>query len=56
MAKYYANVRFVTADFEADSDEEAEGRIHELLDELGDVDTQLSWDNCDWTIYVEGDN
>ena len=56
MAKYYAVVRLDTVEFEADTDDEAEGRVQEFLDELGAVDTETSWHNCDWTIYVEGED
>ena len=53
MTTYYAMVRFNTVEFDADSEDEAEGRVQELIDELGAVDTQLSWDDCDWIIYEE---
>lgn len=55
MAKYYASVVFSTQDFEAANDEEAEEKINQLMDQLGAVDTELSWDNPEWIIFEEAD-
>jgi hypothetical protein len=55
MAKYYASVVFSTQDFDAANDEEAEEKINQLIDQLGAVDTELSWDNPEWIIFEEAD-
>lgn len=55
MGKYFANVRFNTIEFEADSEEQANQMLHQLIDELGDVDTVIGWDDVDWDIYSEED-
>lgn len=55
MKKYFADVRFNTFEFEADSEEQANQMIHKLIDQLGDVDTDISWDDVTWDIYKEGD-
>jgi hypothetical protein len=55
MKKYYAVVRFETLEFEAEDDAQAEDKINEMLDQLGEVETVVGWDNPDWTIYTESD-
>ena len=56
MTKYFAVIRLDTVEFEADGDDEAEGMVQELLDQLGTVATDLSWHNSDYTVYIEGGN
>jgi hypothetical protein len=56
MTRYYAMVRFNTVEFEAENEDEAEGRVQELLDQLGATDTEISWDDADYIIYEEGEN
>jgi hypothetical protein len=36
---------------EAEDTEGVDEQINGLLDELGKVDTKLSWDWCDWETY-----
>lgn len=48
MAKTYtARVSFYTL-IAAESQEEADKKVNELLDVLGAVDAPLSWDDCEW--------
>lgn len=53
MKRFFADVRFNTLEFEASNEEEAEVMLNEMLDQIGAVDTVISWDNVDWTIYKE---
>ncbi len=55
MKKYYAVVRFETLEFEAEDDAQAEDKINEMFDQLGEIETVVGWDNPDWTIYTESD-
>jgi hypothetical protein len=32
----------------SDDSVEALGQLHNLIDQLGKVDTELSWDNVEW--------
>lgn len=50
MATYRATVRFEVLDFEAESIEQANLIIDELVNELGAIDTKLSWDSVDWEV------
>lgn len=50
MATYRATLRFEVLDFEADSIEQANLFIDELVNELGAIDTSLSWDNVEWVV------
>jgi len=51
MALYVARVSFYTS-VEAKTYEEAERAINNLLDQLGEVDTDLGWDDCEWDFQV----
>ena len=53
MTTYYAVVRFNTVEFDADNEDEAEGRLQDMIDQLGRVDTTLAWDDVDWIMYEE---
>jgi hypothetical protein len=37
-------------DVEATKKSEIDEAINNLLDQLGDLDTDLHWDNCDWDL------
>lgn len=54
MGKYYAMVSFNTIEFEADSEDEAEGMLQQLIDDLSGADTAIAWDDANWIIYEEG--
>ena len=53
MTKYYAVVRFETLEFEADTEEHANEIVNELIEDFSGVDTNIGWDNVDWTLYQE---
>lgn len=56
MSRYFAVVKFNTVEFEADSEDEAEGRVRELIDELyNSLESEVRIDNADYTMYVEGE-
>lgn len=56
MSRYFAVVKFNTIEFEAENEDEAEGRVQELLDELyNSLENEVRIDNADYTIYVEGE-
>lgn len=55
MTRYFANVTFNTLEFDAVDAQDAEGMLHQMLDTLGDVRTNISWDNVDWVLYEEGE-
>jgi len=48
-------VSFNTLEFEANGEDEAEGMLQQMLDQIGEVDTVISWDNADWILYEEGE-
>lgn len=50
MSKYRAVVSFITDDFEAGDDVEANAVVMRLIDQLGAVVTDLSWDDVDWDL------
>ena len=54
MGKYYAMVSFNTIEFEAESEDEAEGMLQQLIDDLSGADTAIGWDDANWIIYEEG--
>lgn len=41
---------------EADNTDDVDEQIHTLLDELGAVDTSLSWNDCEWETYFALEN
>ena len=56
MEKYSAKVEFIIYEFEAKSESEANEKINDLIDQLQQVHTQLTWDEVDWTLHEEGIN
>ena len=48
---YRAEMRFEVLEFQADSEEEADEKIHEMLDLLGAHDVKLNWENVWWDLY-----
>lgn len=53
MAKFTARVEFIVLEFDAKDYDDANDQINGLLDELGDVDTTLRWDDVEWTLREE---
>lgn len=51
MGKYFAVVRFECEPFEAAGIQEANDVMNDLIDSLGDIETNISWDNVEWTFY-----
>ena len=49
MALNQVRVSFYV-DVEATTREQIDTAINNLLDQLGDLDTDLHWDNCEWDI------
>jgi hypothetical protein len=41
-------------DIEATSHEQIDNAVNRLIDQLGDVDTDLPWDNVDWRLTFVG--
>ena len=56
MEKYTARVEFIVYEFEATSESNANEKINDLIDQLQQVHTQLTWDEVDWTLHEEGMN
>jgi len=56
--RYYAVVRFEVLEFEADSVSEADAKVNDLVDKLGDCPDvgRDVWDNVEWTILEHPDN
>jgi len=55
MAKYTAHVDFIVLEFDADNDADANNKVNELMDELGSVETSLSWDDVEWSVRGDED-
>ena len=53
MAKFTARVEFIVLEFDAKDADQAHEKLNGLLDELGDVDTTLRWDDVEWTLREE---
>jgi len=51
MKTYEARVSFITEEIEAESLEQVEAILTKLVQQLGEVDTDLSWDDVDWNIF-----
>jgi len=47
---YRAEVTILVDGIYADTQEEADGQIHKLLDQLGAVSTDLEWQEVDWKL------
>ena len=50
MTRYFAHVAFTTGFIEANNQELADEAVEALIDELGQLNTKLSWDNVSWTV------
>ncbi|NBW11610.1 MAG: hypothetical protein EBR82_26625 [Caulobacteraceae bacterium] len=50
---YYALITLNTDNIEADSVAEVNAKINDLIDQLGSVNTEVSWDNVDWVILED---
>tara|TARA_R110000764_G_scaffold504_2_gene1898 strand:+ start:2920 stop:3105 length:186 start_codon:yes stop_codon:yes gene_type:complete len=51
MNTYSARVSFMTDEIEAESLEQVEAVLTKLLQQLGEVNTDLSWEDVDWDIF-----
>ena len=51
MKTYEARVSFMTEEIEAESLEQVDAILTKLVQQLGQVDTDLSWDDVDWNIF-----
>jgi hypothetical protein len=51
MKTYEARVSFITEEIEAESLEQVDAILTKLVQQLGQVDTDLSWDDVDWNIF-----
>ena len=51
MANFNAVVSFIAYDIEADSRDEADVKVNELLDKLGAVHTAVGWDSVEWVLF-----
>ena len=57
MRTYTTRISFLVEPINANSVEEVEEKIHQLIDELGAVDTSLSWEDVDWDyVHIGGEN
>jgi hypothetical protein len=56
METYGARISFLTEFITAESQEKVEEKLIELIDQLGQIQTELSWDNVDWNIYEVEEN
>jgi len=50
MKEYFAEITFTTGNISAENEAMADRAINALIDELGKIDTKLSWDNVSWTV------
>ena len=53
MITYGVKVSFLTEHITANNREEVDKKINGLLDELGGVKTNISWDEVEWQIYYQ---
>ena len=53
MAKFTAHVDFIVLEFDADNHDDANDKVNKLMDELGVIETSLSWDDVEWTVRDE---
>ena len=51
MKTYEARVSFMTEEIEAERLEQVDAILTKLVQQLGQVDTDLSWDDVDWNIF-----
>lgn len=51
MANFNAVVSFIAFGIEADTREEADTKVNELIDKLGAVDTATAWDSVEWVLF-----
>jgi hypothetical protein len=56
MTTYTARVYFTVLEFDARDTQEAEARVNQLIDQLGNTTTELQWDDLDWTLTEEKEN
>jgi len=56
MANFNAVVSFIAFGIEADTREEADKKVNELIDELGEVDTVTAWDSVECVEWVLFEN
>jgi len=50
MNEYSAHVTFTTGCISADNEEMADRAVDALIEELGQLNTKLSWDDVSWTV------
>ena len=53
MIEYGVRVSFLTEYITANNRQEVDEKINELLDQLGGVKTNISWDEVEWEIYYQ---
>ena len=53
MITYGVKVSFLTEHITANNRKEVDEKINGLLDELGRVKTNISWDEVEWQIYYQ---
>jgi len=53
MIEYGVRVSFLTEYIAANNRQEVDEKINELLDQLGGVKTNISWDEVEWEIYYQ---
>lgn len=53
MAKFTARVDFIVLEFDADNHDDANDKVNKLMDELGVIETSLSWDDVEWAVHDE---
>jgi hypothetical protein len=51
MKTYEARVSFMTDEIEAEDIGQVWEVLRKLVQQLGEVDTDLSWDDVDWDIF-----
>jgi hypothetical protein len=51
VTKYTADVRFEVLEFDANSPEEADEMINNLINQLAEVRTDLIWEFVDWDLF-----
>jgi len=56
MQTYGVRISFLTEYITAENQEKVEEKINELIDQLGQTKTNLSWDDVHWDIYVLEEN
>ena len=51
LNKYTTTVRFEVLEIEAEDADDVDNQIHNLINQLCDVKTDLTWDFVDWETY-----